>query len=416
MRAVVAERPDGPDGLVVREVPRPEPRPGWALVRVKAFGLNRSEYKTLRGYAGDAVTFPRILGIELVGVVEAVQGEAPAVLPGETVAALMGEMGRAFDGGYAEYALVPEHQLIALDTKLPWDVLGALPETFVTAAGSLAHLDLEEGETLLLRGATSSVGLACLQLARSAGVRVIATTRSEAKGRRLTALGAAGIVLEGGGFAERARGALPEGGADGAVDLIGGPAVLETLRLLRAGATACNSGSLSDTWVIPDFEPIAMIPSGRKLTVFHSNDAHEARVGGRCSAPSSSRLSAARSRRTSTRSIRSSRRSTRTAGWQRTRRLASSSCCRAERPPAHEGSRRHGAAFESNTRLTMRTFFAYGSSTVDVTTYSGRVWWETLLQPTSQPGRHLAVHLARRRAALALQHIIRRTVRLTGRS
>jgi NADPH:quinone reductase-like Zn-dependent oxidoreductase len=186
MRAVVAERPDGPDGLVMREVPRPEPRPGWALVRVEAFGLNRSEYKTLKGYAGDAVTFPRILGIELVGVVEAVHGDAPAVPPGETVAALMGEMGRAFDGGYAEYALVPEHQLITLDTTLPWDVLGALPETFVTAAGSLEHLDLEEGETLLLRGATSSVGVACLQLARAAGVRVIATTRSEAKGRRLT--------------------------------------------------------------------------------------------------------------------------------------------------------------------------------------------------------------------------------------
>jgi NADPH:quinone reductase-like Zn-dependent oxidoreductase len=120
MRAVVAERPDGPDGLAVREVPRPEPRPGWALVRVEAFGLNRSEYKTLKGYAGDAVTFPRILGIELVGVVEAVDGGAPAVAPGTTVAALMGDMGRAFDGGYAEYALVPEHQLIALDTTLPW--------------------------------------------------------------------------------------------------------------------------------------------------------------------------------------------------------------------------------------------------------------------------------------------------------
>ena len=121
----------------------------------------------------------------------------PAVKPGETVAALMGETGREFDGGYAEYALVPEHQSIALDTTLPWHVLGALPETFVTAAGSLEHLDLEEGKTLLLRGATSSVGLACLELARAAGVRVIATTRSEAKGRRLTQLGAAGIVLEG---------------------------------------------------------------------------------------------------------------------------------------------------------------------------------------------------------------------------
>ena len=281
MRAVVAERPAGPDGLALREVPRPEPRPGWALVRVEAFGLNRSEYKTLRGYAGDAVTFPRILGIELVGVVEAVDGVAPAVAPGTKVAALMGDMGRAFDGSYAEYALVPEHQLIAIDTTLPWEVLGALPETYVTAAGSLAHLDLPESATLLLRGATSSIGLACLALARAAGVRVVATTRSEAKSRRLTELGAAATVLEGSDdFGARAAAALPEGGADAAVDLIGGTSVLTTLRLLRPGATACNSGSLSNEWIIPDFEPIAMIPSGRKLTAFHSNDAHSAKIGG----------------------------------------------------------------------------------------------------------------------------------------
>lgn len=280
MRAVVAERPDGPDGLVLRDVPRPEPRPGWTLVRVEAFGLNRSEYKTLKGYAGPAVKFPRILGIEMVGVVEAVSGNTPAAPPGTTVAALMGDMGRAFDGGYAEYVLVPDHQLIALDTTLPWDVLGALPETYVTAAGSLEHLGLRPGGTLLLRGGTSSVGLACLELARAAGVRVVATTRSERKGRQLTERGAAGIVLEGDGFGDRARAALPDGGADGAVDLIGGPAVIETLRLLRPGATACNSGSLSDTWVIPDFEPIAMIPSGRKLTAFHSNDVHDAHVSG----------------------------------------------------------------------------------------------------------------------------------------
>jgi NADPH:quinone reductase-like Zn-dependent oxidoreductase len=142
------------------------------------------------------VRFPRILGIELVGVVEAVHGGSSAVAPGTTVAALMGEMGRAFDGSYAEYALVPEHQLIALNTTLPWEVLGALPEMFVTAAGSLQHLGLQMGETLLLRGATSSVGLACLALARAAGVRVIATRRSEDKSRKLTELGAAGIVLE----------------------------------------------------------------------------------------------------------------------------------------------------------------------------------------------------------------------------
>jgi NADPH:quinone reductase-like Zn-dependent oxidoreductase len=118
--------------------------------------------------------------------VEAFYGDAPPVPPGTKLAALMGDLGRAFDGGYPEYALVPDYQLIALDTTVPWDVLGALPETFVTAAGSLKHLGLQSGEMLLLRGATSSVGLACLELARAAGVRVIATTRNESKGRRLT--------------------------------------------------------------------------------------------------------------------------------------------------------------------------------------------------------------------------------------
>jgi hypothetical protein len=293
MRAVVAERPDGPDGLVVREVPRPEPRPGWALVRVEAFGLNRSEYKTLKGYAGDAVTFPRILGIELVGVVEAVHGDAPAVPPGTTVAALMGDMGRAFDGGYAEYALVPEHQLIALDTTLPWDVLGALPETFVTAAGSLEHLGLEAGRRCCCaaRRPRSASPAWSSPAPPACGDRDDAQ-RGEApaadRARR------AGIVLEGDGFAERARGRAARGRRRRRRRPHRRPAVLETLRLLRPGATACNSGSLSDTWVIPDFEPIAMIPSGRKLTAFHSNE--RARRAGRGTA-AARRRRAGRARR-----------------------------------------------------------------------------------------------------------------------
>jgi NADPH:quinone reductase-like Zn-dependent oxidoreductase len=279
MRAAVAERPDGPDGLVVREVPRPEPRPGWALVRVEAFGLNRSEYMTLRGWSGDAVTFPHILGIECVGVVEAV-AEGASVEPGTTVAAVMGGMGREFDGGYAEYALLPERQLMPIETTLPWDVLGALPETFITAAGSLETLPLNAGETLLVRGATSSVGLACLELARAAGLRTIATTRSEAKAPALLARGAAATVLEGDGFAERAREALPAGGADGVVDLIGGRAVLDSLALLRRGGTVCNSGLLGGAWVIDGFEPLDSIPSGRKLTNYQSSEAADASAGG----------------------------------------------------------------------------------------------------------------------------------------
>jgi NADPH:quinone reductase-like Zn-dependent oxidoreductase len=279
MRAAVAERPDGPDGLVVRDVPRPEPRPGWALVKVEAFGLNRSEYMTLRGWSGDAVAFPRILGIECVGTVAAV-ADAATVDVGTTVAAVMGGMGRSFDGGYAEYALLPEGQLMTLETRLPWDVLGALPETFLTASGSLEPLALTADQTLLLRGATSSLGIACLELARAAGVRVVATTRTEGKARRLAERGASAVVIERAGFVERARAELPDAGADGVVDLIGGRAVLDSLALVRRGGTVCNSGMLGGEWVIDDFEPVAMIPSGRKLTSYQSEDAADGSVSG----------------------------------------------------------------------------------------------------------------------------------------
>jgi NADPH:quinone reductase-like Zn-dependent oxidoreductase len=279
MRAAVAERPDGPDGLVVRDVRRPEARPGWVLVKVEAFGLNRSEYMTLRGWSGDAVAFPRILGIECVGTVAAVANGA-TVEVGMTVAAVMGGMGRSFDGGYAEYALLPEGQLMTLETRLPWDVLGALPETFLTASGSLEPLDLIAGQTLLLRGATSSLGSACLELARAAGVRVVATTRTEGKARRLAERGASAVVIERAGFIERARAELPDAGADGIVDLIGGRAVLDSLALVRRGGTVCNSGLLGGEWVIDDFEPVAMIPSGRKLTSYQSEDAADGSASG----------------------------------------------------------------------------------------------------------------------------------------
>ena len=122
MRAAVAERPGGPDGLVVREVPRPEPRPGWALVRVEAFGLNRSEYITLRGWSGAAVQFPRILGIECTGVVAGVAGAAAVVLEGagfaERVRAALpegadGEVDPVIDTVYALEEIADAHRRMA---------------------------------------------------------------------------------------------------------------------------------------------------------------------------------------------------------------------------------------------------------------------------------------------------------------
>ncbi len=125
MQAVVIYEPGGPEVLKLEEWPVPTPRPGWVLIRVKAFGLNRSELFTRQGHSPN-VKFPRILGIEAVGVVE----EAPdgEFRPGQTVATAMGGMGRQFDGGYAEYTCVPGGQVQAVNTSLDWPTLGALPD------------------------------------------------------------------------------------------------------------------------------------------------------------------------------------------------------------------------------------------------------------------------------------------------
>ena len=187
MRAVVVEAPGDPEVLQLRTVPVPVPQPGWVLVAVRAFGLNRSEQHFRRGL-GSFGSFPRIPGIEAVGVVAAAPGAEFPV--GAQVAALMGGMGREFDGGYAEYTCVPATQVVPFASDLPWDVLGAVPEMLQTAAGSLrVGVQVQPGQTLLIRGGTSSVGMAVAVLAKQQGVTVLATTRRPEAAARLHELG-----------------------------------------------------------------------------------------------------------------------------------------------------------------------------------------------------------------------------------
>ena len=266
MRAAVAERPGPPDVLTVREVPIPQPRDGWTLVQVKASGLNRSEIMTRLGFSPD-VTFPRILGIECVGVIAG--SVNPALSAGTTVAAVMGEMGRAFDGGYAEYALLPDELLIPVGTGLDWPVLGALPETYLTAWGAMQALGIPgdgQPRTLLVRGGSSSVGLAALSLARDWNLTTIATTRNPAKTALLIERGAHDVLVDTGEDAVKGL------AADYVLDLIGAHSALGSLHLVKPGGTVCAVGMLSHDWVIEAFEPTAMIPSGAKLTTFHSED------------------------------------------------------------------------------------------------------------------------------------------------
>ena len=268
MRAAVCVRAGGPDVLEIRELPVPAVRDGWSLVRVMGAGVNRSELRTRQGHSPNVI-FPRVLGIECVGIVAA--STDPMLPEGTTVAAVMGEMGREFDGGYAEYALLPNSLLMPVTTALPWDVLAALPETYLTAQGSLDTLGVVPGGRLLIRGGTSSVGMAAASIASGHGVETAATTRRRGKIGALTAAGVDHVFIDDGDSLAASVYAVWPAGPDHVLDLVGANTAVDSLHLVRRGGTVCVSGSLSG-WAIPEFEPIAMIPSGTKLTAFHSDD------------------------------------------------------------------------------------------------------------------------------------------------
>jgi len=253
MRAVDLRAPGGPEALTATTRPVPAPVQGWTLMRVRAFGLNRSELMTRLGLS-PLVTLPRVLGIEAVGVVAA--SPSGAFAPGTAVATCMGGMGRAFDGSYADYVLVPDSQLRAIAPNLPWHRLGAIPEMFQTAWGSLTiGLDLKPGDRLLVRGGTTSVGLAAIALAARMGAWVTATTRDPGKSQPLKRAGASEILIDDGALAGRVS------DQDAALDLVGTTVLADTLKTVRRGRV-CMTGMAGGGWTLEDFAPIPDIPNG----------------------------------------------------------------------------------------------------------------------------------------------------------
>ncbi len=265
MKAVVLHQPGGPEALKVESLPIPTPRPGEVLIRVKAFGINRSELFTRQGHSPN-VKLPRVLGIEAVGVVE----EAPGgeFQKGATVATAMGGLGREFNGGYAEYTCVPVKQVQAFKSDLPWPTLGALPEMLQTAWGSLfKSLRLQTGDRLLVRGGTTSVGLAAAAIAAHHGASVSATTRNPDRTSLLRSSGSQQTFIDNGLIAEDVRKVFPDG-CDKLLELVGVTTLEDSLRCVKQGGIVCMTGIVGNKWSFDAFAPMEAIPTAVCLTTY----------------------------------------------------------------------------------------------------------------------------------------------------
>jgi NADPH:quinone reductase-like Zn-dependent oxidoreductase len=184
------------------------------------------------------------------------------------VAALMGGMGRDFDGGYAEYAAVPLGITFPFESNLPWHVLGAIPEMFQTVSGSLSQaLEVKKGETLLIRGGTSSIGMLACQLAKHYGLTVIATTRNPDKEQHLKANGADYVIIDDGEVSSKLKSLFPEG-VDKVLELIGTVTLKDSLKCIRPKGVVCMTGILGSEWTMNEFTPMGDIPSLGRLTVY----------------------------------------------------------------------------------------------------------------------------------------------------
>jgi len=263
MEAIVLEKFGGLDSLVIKDIPEPEPKAGHVVIEIKAFGINHAEMHMRRGEWAEAA---KVSGIECVGLVKSCPGgEFPI---GAKVAALMGGLGRTINGSYAEYTRVPVGNVALMESDLSWAELAAIPESYATAWTCLfRNLELQAGQRLVIRGATSAFGQAALNMAVNAGAHVIATTRSRDRFAMLEKLGVKRVEIESRDLGARI---VERKNIDAVLDLVGNSTILDSLSMLRRGGRACLAGWLGGLAPIADFNPLLQMASGVYLTFFGS--------------------------------------------------------------------------------------------------------------------------------------------------
>ena len=250
MRAIEITTPGGPEVLRPAERPRPQPGAGEVLIRVYAAGVNRPDVLQRRGAYAPPPGAPDTPGLEVAGVIE--EGTAHGVKPGDAVCALVA------GGGYAEYCVAPAGQTLPVPRGLSFAEAAGLPETFFTVWSNVFdRARLAEGESLLVQGGTSGIGVAAIQLAAALGRTVYATAGSDEKCRVCEALGARrGINYRSEDFAAVIKDLTKGRGVDVVLDMVAGdyvPREIECLAddgriaiiaTLGGGATSINLGTL----------------------------------------------------------------------------------------------------------------------------------------------------------------------------
>lgn len=271
MKVVKIYQAGGPEQLIYQDVPMPDVKDGWSLVKIKGFGINHSEIFTREGKS-PSVQFPRILGIECVG--EVTQSSTPALAVGQKVVSIMGEMGRAFDGSYAEYVLLPNEQIYPVHTDLDWTTLAAIPETYYTAFGSLQQLRIALQDRVLVRGAGSGVGVAFAQLlkARFPHIVLLGSTRNPAKATRLQAVGFDEVITEADGKIQTDQ------RYDKILELVGPATLRDSFSHINEHGIVCNTGQLGNMWYVNDFDPIIELKNNSYLTAFYSGNVSQAKL------------------------------------------------------------------------------------------------------------------------------------------